>query len=94
MSFSITNFSARQIHLIIFLIVGSLLGYAAYSMKILGLEPCTLCITQQFFYCLIGLSAFVSFLQNPPSQIQFQELSFLALDAVFCSRIIRYRGLA
>ena len=43
------NFSAKQIHLVIFLIVGSLLGYAAYSMKILGLEPCTLCITQQFF---------------------------------------------
>ena len=61
MSYSVKQFSVRHIHLIIFLIVGSLLGYAAYSMKVLGLEPCTLCITQQFFYCLIGLSSFVAF---------------------------------
>ena len=57
----------RQIHLIIFILVGSLLGYAAYSMKVLGLEACTLCITQQFFYCLIGVTAFIAFLHNPYS---------------------------
>jgi len=45
----------RQIHLIVFLLVGVLIGYAAYSIKILGLEACTLCITQQFFYCVIGV---------------------------------------
>ena len=65
MSYSVKQFSVRHIHLIIFLIVGSLLGYAAYSMKVLGLEPCTLCITQQFFYCLIGLSSFVAFFHDP-----------------------------
>ena len=88
MSFSITNFSARQIHLIIFLIVGSLLGYAAYSMKILGLEPCTLCITQQFFYCLIGLSAFVSFLHNPGitvSRFYSFSLSLFSLAGIWIS---------
>jgi disulfide bond formation protein DsbB len=88
MSFSITNFSARQIHLIIFLIVGSLLGYAAYSMKILGLEPCTLCITQQFFYCLIGLSAFVSFLHNPgitASRVYSCSLSLFSLAGIWIS---------
>ena len=88
MSFSITNFSARQIHLIIFLIVGSLLGYAAYSMKILGLEPCTLCITQQFFYCLIGLSAFVSFLHNPginASRVYSFFLSLFSLAGIWIS---------
>ena len=88
MSFSITNFSARQIHLIIFLIVGSLLGYAAYSMKILGLEPCTLCITQQFFYCLIGLSAFVSFLHNPgntDSRVYSFSLSLFSLAGIWIS---------
>ena len=69
-------FSPRQIHLIIFLIVGSHLGYAAYSMKVLGLEPCTLCITQQFFYCLIGVSSFTAFLHDP--KINFSKLySFL-----------------
>ena len=88
MSFSITNFSARQIHLIIFLIVGSLLGYAAYSMKILGLEPCTLCITQQFFYCLIGLTAFVSFLHNPginSSRVYSFSLSLFSLAGIWIS---------
>ena len=88
MSFSITNFSARQIHLIIFLIVGSLLGYAAYSMKILGLEPCTLCITQQFFYCLIGLSAFVSFLHNQgitANRVYSFSLSLFSLAGIWIS---------
>ena len=55
----------RQIHLIVFLFVGALIGYAAYSIKILGLEACTLCITQQFFYCVIGVTSFVAFLHNP-----------------------------
>ena len=55
----------RQIHLIVFLLVGALIGYAAYSIKILGLEACTLCITQQFFYCVIGITSFVAFLHNP-----------------------------
>jgi len=82
MSYFFNNFSPRQIHLIIFLIVGSLLGYAAYSMKILGLEPCTLCLTQQFFYCLIGISSFVAFLHNP--KINFSKLYsiFLSLFAL------------
>ena len=79
MSYSITKFTARQIHLVIFLIVGSLLGYAAYSMKILGLEPCTLCITQQFFYCLIGLSSFVSFLHNPGATVSRFYSFFLSI---------------
>ncbi len=82
MSYFFNKFSPRQIHLIIFLIVGSLLGYAAYSMKILGLEPCTLCITQQFFYCLIGVSSFTAFLHNP--KIYFSKLYsfFLSLFAL------------
>lgn len=82
MSYSISSFSSRQINLVIFLIVGSLLGYAAYSMKILGLEPCTLCITQQFFYCLIGISSFVSFLQNPGVTISRVYSFFISLFAI------------
>ncbi len=88
MNLLISNFSARQIHLIIFLIVGSLLGYAAYSMKILGLEPCTLCITQQFFYSLIGLSSFVSFLHNPgftASRVYSFFLSIFSLAGIWIS---------
>ena len=82
MSYSISSFTSRQINLVIFLIVGSLLGYAAYSMKILGLEPCTLCITQQFFYCLIGISSFVSFLQNPGVIISRVYSFFISLFAI------------
>ena len=84
MSYFFNNFSPRQIHLIIFLIVGSLLGYAAYSMKILGLEPCTLCLTQQFFYCLIGISSFVAFLHNP--KINFSKLYSITPSALKSSR--------
>jgi disulfide bond formation protein DsbB len=73
---------ARQIHLIIFLLVGSLLGYAAYSIKVLGLEACTLCITQQFFYCLIGVSSFVAFLHNPHSRASKLYSFFIALFAI------------
>ena len=82
MSYSISSFTSRQINLVIFLIVRSLLGYAAYSMKILGLEPCTLCITQQFFYCLIGISSFVSFLQNPGVTISRVYSFFISLFAI------------
>ena len=82
MSYSISSFTSRQINLVIFLIVGSLLGYAAYSMKILGLEPCTLCITQQFFYCLIGISSFVSFLQYPGVTISRVYSFFISLFAI------------
>ena len=72
----------RQILLIIFLLVGSLLGYAAYSIKVLGLEACTLCITQQFFYCLIGVSSFVAFLHNPHSRASKLYSFFIALFAI------------
>ena len=97
MRYSIAHFSSRQINLVIFLIVGSLLGYAAYSMKILGLEPCTLCITQQFFYCLIGISSFVSFLQNPGvtlSRLYSLLISLFAIAGIWISgRQIWLQGL-
>ena len=71
----------RQIHLIIFLLVGALIGYAAYSIKILGLEACTLCITQQFFYCVIGITSFVAFLHNPLSSLVRLYSGFIFLFA-------------
>jgi len=61
--------SVRQIHLFIFLAIGGIIGYAVYSIKVLGLEACPLCITQQFFYCLIGISAFAAFLHNPHAKV-------------------------
>ena len=97
MSYSVKQFSVRHIHLIIFLIVGSLLGYAAYSMKVLGLEPCTLCITQQFFYCLIGLSSFVAFFHDPvtsTSRVYSFFISLFSLAGIWISgRQIWLQGL-
>ena len=97
MSYSVKHFSVRHIHLIIFLIVGSLLGYAAYSMKVLGLEPCTLCITQQFFYCLIGLSSFVAFFHDPvttTSRVYSFFISLFSLAGIWISgRQIWLQGL-
>ena len=65
----IRQLSTRQIYLIIFLAVGGLIGYAAYSIKILGLEPCPLFVTQQFFYSIVGITAFIAFNHNPVSTI-------------------------
>ena len=72
----------RQIHLIVFLLVGALIGYAAYSIKILGLEACTLCITQQFFYCVIGVTSFVAFLHNPLGPLVRLYSGFIFLCAI------------
>jgi len=76
----IQQLSSRQIYLIIFLAVGGLIGYAAYSIKILGLEPCPLCITQQFFYSIVGITAFIAFNHNPVEIIK----SFLCCNYFSC----------
>ena len=65
MSVLFRQLSVRQIHLLIFLAVGVIIGYAAYSIKILGLEACPLCITQQFLYCVVGLTAFIAYIHSP-----------------------------
>ena len=69
MNVLLRQLSVRQIHLFIFLSIGGIIGYAAYSVQVLGLETCPLCITQQFFYCLIGISAFAAFLHNPHAKV-------------------------
>ena len=80
---NIRQLSSRQIYLIIFLAVGGLIGYAAYSIKILGLEPCPLCITQQFFYSIVGITAFIAFNHNPVEIISrfYAGIIFLASAA-------------
>ena len=69
MSVLFRQLSVRQIHLLIFLAVGVIIGYAAYSIKILGLEACPLCITQQFLYCVVGLTTFIAYFHNPKPYI-------------------------
>lgn len=79
----IQQLSSRQIYLIIFLAVSGLIGYAAYSIKILGLEPCPLCITQQFFYSIVGITAFIAFNHNPVEILSrfYAAIIFLASAA-------------
>ena len=77
----IQQLSARQIYLIIFLAVGGLIGYAAYSIKILGLEPCPLCITQQFFYSIVCIAAFIAFNHNPVAMISRFYAAIICLAA-------------
>ena len=82
MNHFLLQWQPRQIHLIVFLLVGALIGYAAYSIKILGLEACTLCITQQFFYCVIGVTSFVAFLHNPLGPLVRFYSGFIFLCAI------------
>ncbi len=44
--------------------VTALLGYALYTQYFEGLEPCPLCMTQRFFYALVGIAALVGALHN------------------------------
>ena len=69
MKIYLLNLSVRHIYLFIFIFIGVIIAYVAYTMKVLGLEPCSLCIAQQFLYCLIGIAAFLAFLCNPRVKI-------------------------
>ena len=83
MNVLLRQFSVRQIHLFIFVAVGAIIGYAAYSIKVLGLEACPLCITQQFFYCLIGVTAFVAFLHNPRARVYRYYAALIFTFSIF-----------
>ena len=49
--------SAKNTHIVILLSVIGLMAYGLYSQYIDGLEPCPLCMTQRFFFCLAGAFA-------------------------------------
>jgi protein dithiol:quinone oxidoreductase len=57
--------SMRTIFLLIFLGCAGLLGYAIYLQLIKNLLPCPLCVVQRVAYCLVGMAAFMAFLQGP-----------------------------
>jgi protein dithiol:quinone oxidoreductase len=56
--------SNRQTHLLIVTSIAGLMGYGLYTQYVGGLEPCPLCMTQRFFYCLIGFLAFIAAVHN------------------------------
>jgi len=52
-------------------------------MKILGLEPCSLCVTQQFLYGIVGLSAFIAYIHNPKLQLFKIYAGIMLIAATF-----------
>ena len=60
-----TLFTARNSYIFLLVCVVGLMGYGLYSQYVDGLQPCPLCMTQRFFYCLIGLWALLALLQRP-----------------------------
>ena len=60
-----SEISVRQLNTCVFTCVFGLLSYAAFSIVFLGLEACPLCVSQQFFFLLVGLVSFISIYHNP-----------------------------
>ncbi|MFT5579056.1 MAG: disulfide bond formation protein DsbB [Paraglaciecola psychrophila] len=58
--------NSRQTHLLIVIAVIGLISYALYSQYVDGLEPCPLCMTQRFFFILIGLFSFICLFHQRP----------------------------
>lgn len=56
--------STKQIYLIIIASIAGLMSYGLYTQYVDGLEPCPLCMTQRFFYCLIGFFALLAVLHH------------------------------
>ena len=61
--------SQRQSHALILLSIIGLMGYGLYTQYIDGLDPCPLCMTQRFFYCLIGALALLALVHSPSQAI-------------------------
>lgn len=57
--------NSRQTYGLAVLSVIGLMAYGLYSQYILGLEPCPLCMTQRFFYTLLGVVALLAVIHNP-----------------------------
>ena len=55
----------RQSYTIILVSTIGLMSYGLYTQYFQGLEPCPLCMTQRFFYCLIGAFALLGLIHNP-----------------------------
>jgi disulfide bond formation protein DsbB len=58
--------SPKQTHLLIVFAVFGLISYALYTQYVDGLEPCPLCVTQRFFFLLIGLFSFIGLFHQRP----------------------------
>lgn len=56
--------SSKHTNALIVISIIGLMGYGLYSQYVDGLEPCPLCMTQRFFFCLIGFFALLALLHS------------------------------
>ena len=81
MSQSASPISARQLYLAVFLACTCLLAYALYTEFFQHLIPCALCMTQRFFYVVLGLSALAAAIHNPGKVGQRVYVALMTLAA-------------
>jgi disulfide bond formation protein DsbB len=90
-------FSARKINLGIFLYVVGLLGFAIYSELYMSMYPCPLCITQRFFFMVVGITALIAALHNSDSWWRrlypILGLVFAVIGGAFATRHIWLQSL-
>ena len=72
----------RQSYAIILISVIGLMSYGLYTQYYQGLEPCPLCMTQRFFYCLIGAFALLGLIHNPQAMGNKAYGGLMAISAV------------
>ncbi len=77
-----TAINHRQRCAIIVITVIGMMAYGLYTQYVDGLEPCPLCMTQRFFYCLIGGFALLGLLHNPAATGNKIYAVLMALAAV------------
>lgn len=63
-------FSTRSLNWGIFLSVVALIGFAYYSEHYMSMIPCSLCITQRFFFIFVGVMGLIAALHNPQSWLR------------------------
>jgi disulfide bond formation protein DsbB len=82
--------ASRKIHLLAFIYVAVLILFAAYSEHVMEMVPCSLCITQRFFFVLVGITALIAAIHNPQTwgRRLYPSLGFLfaLIGAAFASR--------
>lgn len=83
-------FSTRNLHWAVVIYIVGLIGFAAYSEHVMAMIPCSLCITQRFFFVLVGLIALIAALHNSQSFMRriYPSLGFLfaLIGAGFAAR--------
>ncbi len=82
--------STRHIQWAIFIYVTALILFAVYSEHVMEMIPCSLCITQRFFFILVGVIGLIAAIQNPKAwgRQLYPTLGFLLalIGAAFASR--------